>query len=144
MTFSRALQSVIPGARNFFWNEALWLPGWHVHAIPTPEAERNIIEVAQRMERVREFFGVPIHITSWYRPLEYNRFIKGALRSRHLTGQACDFQVPSVSADDVRAALLPHLVDFNLCMEDLPGSSWTHIDIACPPGMTPAARFFKP
>ena len=98
------LEKIVPGG-NFTWGEATAggsrIP---VHAGIT----RNIIEIAEYMEEVRERLGnKPIRITSWYRPPHINRAIGGASQSRHLTGDAVDFWHSTLAPKDVYAKLNP-------------------------------------
>jgi len=138
------LESAIPGSRNFSWREALWLKKWHIYAIPPQAVEKNIIETAMRLTLIRSFLAAPLTVTSWYRPPSYNEIIGGAPQSQHMLGKACDFTVAGMSADEVRERLRPKLGEFNLRMEDLPQSSWVHIDTACPADLPLHKRFFKP
>jgi len=144
MNFSDMLKLPIAECENFVWSEALWLNAWAIHALPSSAIEKNIIETARRMTSIREILRQPIGITSWYRPESYNRAIGGALRSQHLLGRACDFQVHGVTADDVRSLLLPHLTEINIRMENLRGADWVHIDTACVRTDTLKTRYFLP
>ena len=134
------LDAVIPGCKNFTWREALYLPQWNICAVPTPEVEANILHFAPKAQQVRNALGLPMIVTSWWRPPKYNRLIGGADESWHMTGGALDFRCPLTSADDLRKQLLPKLDELGLRMEDLPGANWVHIDDK-EPGKN---RFFKP
>lgn len=144
MNFNLMLAMPIADCEHFTWHEALWLPKWEVHALPNRTIEQNIIETARRMTLIRQFFGRPIRVTSWYRPSLYNKAIGGAERSQHLLGRACDFLVYDMDTDEARDKLYPFLADFNIRMENLPGASWIHIDLACTDNMPIATRYFKP
>lgn len=144
MNFSDMMKLPIADSENFLWEEALWLKNWQTFAIPPHAVEKNIIELARRLTLVREFLAAPLIVTSWYRPPLYNEAIGGATRSQHMLGRACDFIVEGVSADDVRTALYPKLAEFNLRMENLPRSSWVHLDMACTENMPLERRFFSP
>ena len=134
------LKANIPGVKSFTWYEALYHPQWNVCVIPSIEIEANILHFAPKAQRVRDFLGMPMLVTSWLRAPKYNRLIGGAEESWHMTGGAMDFRCPLVSADELRDTLYPKLEEFGLRMEDLPGSNWVHIDDK-EPGR---ARFFRP
>ena len=122
------LKKSIGKSTNFSWSEALFLPRWEVYAYPTRKQVGNIIIMAEKLELIRTIVGRPMHVTSWLRPKKYNRTIGGASRSWHMTGGAVDFFVKGMSADQVRKKLRPYLEDLEIRMEDLPGSSWVHVD----------------
>lgn len=44
------------------------------------------------LQVIREYFGVPIKVTSTFRTLSHNTIIGASTRSQHLTGEALDFQ----------------------------------------------------
>lgn len=134
------------GTSEFFlWHEALLLPQWNTFALPPSlEVEQNIIETAKRMDLIRVHFHRPIVVTSWYRPLKYNAHVGGSTHSQHLLGRAVDFSVQGLSCDYVRAVLQHRLEDFNIRMENLPGSDWVHIDTNCTDNMPRIRRFFNP
>lgn len=144
MQYQAMMKLPIVGAENFFWGEALWLNRWQLYALPSPSIEQNIIELAQRLELVRSFLGAPLRITSWFRPHPYNDFIGGAQRSQHMLGRAVDFVVFDTESDKVRTLLYPKLAEFNLRMENMPGASWVHVDMACTENMPLTQRFFTP
>lgn len=136
------LNETIPGCRNFKWGEALYLPTWNVHVLPNKAVLEIIKNFAPKVQCVRNLLGLPMLVTSWYRPDRYNRIIGGADQSWHVTGGALDFRCPSVSADELRVKLKPYLEEYELRMENLPGSNWVHIDDK-DPGDT-GNRFFRP
>lgn len=136
-----SLEDNIDGIRNFYWKDALWLSKWQIHCFPTENQEQEIIKIAFKLQQIRDYFGLPINITSWLRPKPYNTLIGGSQDSAHIYGMAIDFVVEGLSADDVRSNLLSRLDDFKIRMEDKPGSSWCHIDHK---EAIKGKRFFKP
>ena len=48
---------------------------------------------AEILEPVREHFGLPVRVTSGWRPFAYNAAIGGAKDSDHVYGRAADFHV---------------------------------------------------
>ena len=127
---------------HFRWEEFLYLPSWDIFAHPrTDEVQDNLLVVADKMEQIRNILGgAAISVSSGYRPWKYNEYIGGSLRSKHTVGMACDFKHSLYTADEVRKRLKSHLDKLHIRMEDVPGSSWTHIDI----GPVINSRFFKP
>ena len=130
---------------HFTWHEALWLPSWRVYADPTSEEAKNIIDMAQRMERVRSVFGAPIHVHCWLRPGDYNRFVGGVKDSQHILGKAVDFHVQGFEGEEgcqlIREMLMTKLDTYGLRMEDKQGA-WIHLDSKEVPAG--GNRFFKP
>jgi len=116
------LSEQIAGTKNFTWAEALYLPRWNIHVLPPEEIIKNIENMAEKAQKVRDVLATPMLITSWYRPPEYNGLIGGATKSWHMTGGGCDFRCPLMSADEIRGKLKPYLEEFGLRMENLPGS----------------------
>lgn len=54
------------------------------------EVERNVLMLAQELDKVRTAWGSPIKVTSWYRPPQVNREVGGASQSQHILGSAVD------------------------------------------------------
>lgn len=52
----------------------------------------NLNYSVSRMDEIREGYGKPININSWYRCKELNAEVGGAENSKHLTGLAVDIQ----------------------------------------------------
>jgi len=138
--FQDFLNSPIGDCKHFKWKEALWLPKWMIHALPSEDIARNIIETAHKMENIRAILGRPIMVTSWYRPDEYNSLVGGSKLSYHKQGLACDFVVRGWKSDAVREVLLEYLVRLDIRMEDMDGANWVHIDL----GNVVNERFFIP
>jgi len=135
------LDQKIGGAKNFTWKDALWLSKWEIACVPTADQTINILDVALKLQSIREYFNSPILVTSWLRPLKYNLQIKGALNSAHTEGKAVDFNVIGYDPNEIRKELIPQLDNLKIRMEDLDDSNWVHIDIR-EPGK--GGRFFKP
>lgn len=51
---------------------------------------KNIIRLAAELDKLREAYGKPIRVTSWYRPTAINRAVGGASQSQHINGGAAD------------------------------------------------------
>ena len=130
----------------FSWSEATYLPQWKRLANEkdglNDEIKANLTKLFAKMDQIREHFGKPINVHVAYRSPEYNKLVKGASKSAHLQGLACDFDVKGLSCDDVRKDILEHklLDSLELRMEDLPNSTWVHLDLMAPN----PNRYFKP
>lgn len=133
-------------SRFFTVKESLWLPQWNRMATEADgldtQIKLNIIELANRMDVVRELLNASINVHCWFRPEAYNKLVKGAANSAHKYGQAVDFDAKGLTCDAVRAKLEPLLEQYKLRMEQMPGGTWVHLDTREPaPG---GHRFFKP
>src|SRR5690606_2816239 len=107
----------------------------------------------QAMERVREVLGTPITVHCWIRPMavncpgsryhgrDYNAAVGGSKNSPHITGAAVDWHSTD-PCDLIRAKLKPRLEQLEICVENLPGSNWVHVDTYPPRRNT--GRFFRP
>ena len=61
----------------------------------------NVLDLADNLQVLRDYLGVPISINSAYRSLEYNRKIGGSTNSQHLLAKAADIVVKSKSPEQV-------------------------------------------
>lgn len=58
---------------------------------PTPEHLDNMKHISESIfEPLREHFGKPIAVSSFYRSKALNDAVKGSMTSQHLTGEAMD------------------------------------------------------
>lgn len=107
-----------PGGQARLWEEFLALP----------EARRSayfksLVTVANKLQAIRTQFG-PVIISSGWRSLRVNTAVEGKLNSRHLVGQAADFNIKGLSPQQVQ-----HLLDSTWPGGLGYGKSFTHIDI---------------
>ena len=80
-------------------------------------------------------------ITSGLRPSAYNERIGGAPYSAHRQGMAVDFKCAYMPSDEIREILKPLIDDLRIRIEDLPGSSWVHVDLRY---TSKGNNYFKP
>jgi len=135
------LNDLMPGCKNFTWNEFLYLPSWDIYVYPDQTQYENLIQTGKMMQMIRNSLGKPITISSGLRPRFYNRLVGGAKESKHILGLAADWYISGVDCDQVRLSLVTKLEAMQIRMEDLMGSDWIHTDWA--PGEV-GNRFFKP
>ena len=65
-----------------------------VKVVFTPELIRH----GNMMDQLRDFYGKPMNVNSWYRTLTFNKKVGGSPNSCHLLGNACDIALPSIDA----------------------------------------------
>ena len=61
----------------------------------------NVLDLADNLQVLRDYLGVPISINSAYRSLEHNRKIGGSTSSQHLLAKAADIVVKSKTPEQV-------------------------------------------
>jgi len=97
---------------------------------PTAEQLENLRDTCQQADRVREFLGYPMIVTSGFRSAKLNVAIGGSKTSSHTHGYAMDFRCPGFGTPrEVFDALRKSDIVFDqliLEFEDSPGA-WLHI-----------------
>lgn len=109
-----------PGGRDRLWAEFL--------ALPEDKKKRywnNLKWVAKKLQfYVRDRYGRGVIITSGWRSIRVNQGVGGASLSRHLIGEAADFNVSGLSPGYIQKDLSP------IWFGGLGyGKFFTHIDI---------------
>lgn len=94
------------------------------------EVLKNIQELAENLQIIRDQLGEPIKINSAYRCEAYNRKIGGVKRSQHILGKAADIRVKNLTPDEVATAV-DKLQEGGFIKAGGLGryNSFTHIDI---------------
>ena len=70
---------------------------------PTAEHLDNMKKLATNVfQPIRDYFNVPIHISSGYRSLALNKAIKGSLSSQHCSGEAMDIDMDGTSITNAK------------------------------------------
>lgn len=91
---------------------------------------KNILLLAEEMQKIRNYFQKSITINSGYRSPSYNKKIGGASKSQHLLGTACDFTVSgytSFEVSDIVEDLMQSEVIINGGLGEY--DTFTHYDI---------------
>ena len=95
---------------------------------PTPEILAHLkLLCLNLLERERQFFNLPIIVTSGYRSLVVNTGIGGASKSQHMTGDACDHHVLNMSDEDVVRKLYYSQIPYDQLILEFPPNGWVHI-----------------
>jgi uncharacterized ubiquitin-like protein YukD len=140
----------------FTVHEATFLPSWGIYHTPNEKEKKEIVKLAEIMDKIRKKLGKPIIVHVWMRPKQvncptsdkhgqdYNLFIGSkSTKSGHIFGQAVDFHVKdhegAEKSSNIRRKILPLLEDLQIRMEDIDGN-WIHIDTK----EVIYNRFFKP
>jgi hypothetical protein len=71
--------------------------------LPNSEIAKNIIVMAQELDKVRKGFGKPITTSSWNRPPLINNAVGGASKSQHLWGKGVDIYPLDGNVNDLQA-----------------------------------------
>jgi len=83
-------------------------------------------DLVNRLNQLRDYLGVPIHVTSGYRSPEHNRTIQGAApNSRHLSGEAADIFAEGISTQQLGEAAKKFFGDGGIGIY----SGHVHVDI---------------
>ena len=92
-------------------------------------------ELVQCLQKIRNHFGKPVHITSGYRTAAHNAAVGGSKSSQHLLGRAADFYVEGVDVATVAAyaeTLLPGRGGIGRYPKDAKHptrkTGWVHVD----------------
>lgn len=66
----------------------------------------NVTELAQNLQALRDYLGVPVHITgSGYRTPSHNKKVKGAKNSQHLYAKAADINADGYTPIELAAVI---------------------------------------
>ena len=90
----------------------------------------NVLELAENLQVLRDFVGVPIKINSSYRSLSHNAKIGGSKSSQHLFAKAADIVIESKSPEQV-ANIIKALISEGKMKQGGIGvyNTFTHYDI---------------
>ena len=82
------------------------------------------------LEPVRQNFGVAFSPSSGYRSGQVNKLAGSKPTSQHITGQAADFEIPTIANRDLADWIRENLIFDQLILEfhqaDDPKSGWVH------------------
>jgi putative chitinase len=97
--------------------------------LPRSEQVMNaIFQLGKELDKVREEWGSPILVTSWYRPAEVNTAVGGSTHSQHLTGGAADIYPANGAGQKFEDFLDDHWFG-GLGYGQRSGKGFTHVDM---------------
>lgn len=91
----------------------------------------NAQKTAEMLERIREFLGKPMRVTSGFRCLALNRAIGSKDTSDHVKALACDFQVDGVTSYELALQLAPVLDQLGIG-QLIYEHTWIHVGVPVP------------
>lgn len=95
-----------------------------------PEAlEANVRLLAEQLQALRDFIGIPIHLNSAYRTEAYNASIGGSPKSQHKLGKAADLVTSKYKPAEL-ADIIKNLIKLGKMMQGGVGvyPSFCHYD----------------
>ena len=82
------------------------------------------------LEPVRQHYAIPFTLNSGFRCLALNEAVGSSSRSQHVTGQAADFEIPTIANKDLAHWIMDNLdydqVLLEFYKEGDPSSGWVH------------------
>lgn len=122
-------------SKHITLNEAIFSAKGAAAKVPNAPNEAQLqamqLVATKLFEPLREWYGKPIRINSFFRSLEVNRLAKGAKNSNHLRGEAIDITAGSkVENKKMFDWCKANFTDFDeLIYEygDATGPDWLHI-----------------
>lgn len=94
---------------------------------PTLEHLKAMITVAEKcFEPLREWYGKPLRINSFYRGKELNKAVKGSLTSQHCKGEAIDIDAGSISENKKIHDWIKDNLEFTQLINEF-GFQWIHV-----------------
>ncbi len=107
-------------------------------ATNSPAIIQNLTDLAVKiLQPIRDFYGVPVTISSGYRCKALNVAVGGSTTSQHSYGEAADIQIDGHSVDEIFADIRSgKVVDLGnvgqVIIEKVGGAKWIHISLMTP------------
>lgn len=90
----------------------------------------NLQRLAETMQKIRDFLGHPVVITSGYRSMTVNRLVGGARTSHHIQAGAADWICPGFGTTfECCEAIESHLDQFGITQLIHEYGRWVHVSI---------------
>lgn len=109
----------------------------NIDNIPTDEHIENLKILANNVfQPLRDYFGVPIYISSGYRSEALNKAIKGSKTSQHCKGEAIDIDNDNANNGVTNRHIFEYIRDhlkFDQLINEFPikgNPSWVHVSFS--------------
>ena len=94
---------------------------------PTIDHLKSMITVAEKcFEPLREWYGKPLRINSFYRGKELNKAVKGSVTSQHCKGEAIDIDAGSIAENKKIHDWIKNNLEFDQLINEY-NYSWVHV-----------------
>ena len=99
--------------------------------IPNEEHIKNLKILCEKiLQPIRDFYGMPVSISSGYRSVALCEAIGSSSKSQHTKGQAADFEVFGITNKELADFVVQNL-DYDQCILEFwnpnePNSGWVH------------------
>ena len=99
--------------------------------IPNEEQILNLKILCEKiLQPIRDFYGMPVSVSSGFRSPELCKAIGSSSTSQHTRGEAADFEIFSIANKDLAEFIVANL-DYDQCIlefwnENEPNSGWVH------------------
>jgi len=113
--------------KNFTLAEAVVTHTGLNNVIPNEIIMNNVQQVAKHiLQPLRDWYGKPIKVNSWYRTPQVNAAVKGSDTSHHLTGKAVDITAGSVEENKKLFNYIKDILLFDELIWEF-GGRWVHV-----------------
>ena len=102
-----------------------------INNIPNEEEIQNLKILCEKiLQPIRDFYGMPLSISSGYRSVALCEAIGSSAKSQHTKGQAADFEIFGVANKEVAEFIVKNL-EYDQCILEFwtpsdPNSGWVH------------------
>ena len=99
--------------------------------IPNEEHIENLKILCEKiLQPLRDYYGMPVSVSSGYRSAKLCEAIGSSSKSQHTKGQAADFEIFGIANKDLADFIVQNL-DYDQCIlefwnENEPNSGWVH------------------
>jgi len=102
-----------------------------IENIPNKEHVENLKILCEKiLQPLRDYYGLPVSISSGYRSIALCEAIGSSAKSQHTKGQAADFEIFGLANKEVADFIVQNL-EYDQCIlefwnENEPNSGWVH------------------